>query len=172
LSYRDFDSGEFKARALFRRLVTNRRFNIGSQYMAACDAGSQRLESMVDDHGGSDRRTDDESSHPLTASLETAALREQATGVLAWYHQIEPSEASSLLCVLAEYLDCSIDVLAAEVLRKAAARHALMNGSRSSGNISPDEDGTPQEARPRATSSHLRLGTDGPGGDFGGPAGG
>jgi len=61
---------------------------------------------MVDDHGGSDRR---------------AALRERAAGVLAEYHEIEASEAALLLYALAEHLSCSVDALAAEVVRKATA---------------------------------------------------
>jgi len=77
---------------------------------------------MVDDHGGSDRQPDDELDHPLIDNRQTAALREEATGVLARYHQIELAEAGMLLFVLAEYLDCSVDALAAEVLRNAAAR--------------------------------------------------
>ena len=68
-----------------------------------CDAGSPKdREIMVDDHGGSDRR---------------AALRERAAGVLAEYHEIEASEAALLLYALAEHLSCSVDALAAEVVR-------------------------------------------------------
>jgi len=111
---------------------------------------------MVDDHGGSDRQADDERArpgrdgdwldgwlrpgvdaagddpldefgHPLIDSLEAAALREQAAGVLAGYHEIEASDARMLLCVLAEYLSCSVDALAAEVVRKATARRAVID---------------------------------------------
>lgn len=127
---------------------------------------------MVDDHGGSDRRPDDESGHPLIDSVAAAALREQATGVLAWYHQLEPLEAGRLLRVLAEYRGCSVDDLAAEVLRKVAAHRTALDEPSSSGDFSPDEDGTPQEARPRATGGHPRLSPDGPYGHPGDPLGG
>lgn len=90
---------------------------------------------MVDDQGGSDRRPRAGPDHSLIGSLETAALREQAIGVLAWYHQIEPSEAAVLLSVLAEHLDCSVDDFATQVLRNAAARRG-----------SPDEPPRPGEA--------------------------
>ncbi|TCC48957.1 hypothetical protein E0H75_20580 [Kribbella capetownensis] len=72
---------------------------------------------------------------PRTDDPETAALREQATGVLAAYHQIELAEAGMLLIVLAEYLDCSVDALAAEVLRTA-------DEPPQSGDFSPERSGT------------------------------
>lgn len=61
-------------------------------------------------------------NHPLIDNLGMAALREKATSVLAAYHEIELAEAGVLLFVLAEYLDCSVDALAAEVLRTAVGR--------------------------------------------------
>jgi hypothetical protein len=84
----------------------------------------------------------DEVDPPLIDSPQTAALREQAAGVLARYHQIEPAEADMLLLVLAEYLDCSVDALAGEVLRSAAHR-AVRDEPPQSGDFSPDESGTP-----------------------------
>ncbi|TCC63361.1 hypothetical protein E0H73_13010 [Kribbella pittospori] len=80
----------------------------------------------------------DGTDRPRSDDPETAALREQATGILAEYHQIELAEAGMLLIVLAEYLDCSVDALAAEVLRTAVARDEPPQ----SGDFSPERSGT------------------------------
>jgi hypothetical protein len=77
---------------------------------------------------------------PRVDDLETAALREQATGVLAAYHQLELADAGMLLIVLAEYLDCSVDALAAEVLRTAVT--AEIDEPPQSGDFSPERSGT------------------------------
>ena len=82
---------------------------------------------------------------PRTDDPETAALRERATGVLAAYHQIELAEAGMLLIVLAEYLDCSVDALAAEVLRTAATRPAGVDEPPQSGDVSPERSCTPEQ---------------------------
>lgn len=74
---------------------------------------------------------------PRIDDPETAALRERASGVLAAYHQLELAEAGMLLIVLAEHLDCSVDAMAAEVLRTAATRPA-------EGDFSPERTATPE----------------------------
>ncbi|WP_132208876.1 hypothetical protein [Kribbella steppae] len=116
--------GEFMTRDFFGALSHMADPTVSVNVWPLAMQEVRRLEMTVDDHGGSDRQPDDELDHPLVDSRETAALREQATEVLARYHQIELAEAAMLLFVLAEYRDCSVDALAVEVLRKAAARRA------------------------------------------------
>ncbi|MER7251258.1 hypothetical protein [Kribbella sp. NPDC000426] len=64
----------------------------------------------------------DEVDPSLADRVEKAALREQASGVLAEYHQIELAEARRLLSVLADYLGRSVDAVAADVIDSASAR--------------------------------------------------
>ncbi|MFG1622607.1 hypothetical protein [Kribbella sp. NPDC049227] len=75
---------------------------------------------------------------------ETAALREQAADVLAAYHHIELAEAAMLLIVLAEYRDCSVDALAAEVLRTAVTHPAGIDEPPQCGDFSPERSRTPE----------------------------
>jgi hypothetical protein len=80
----------------------------------------------------------DEVDPSLADSVETAALKEQAIGVLAEYHQIEPAEARTLLFVLAEYLGRSADAVAADVLESAAARRAEIDDPPQSHDLAPE----------------------------------
>ncbi|WP_406053945.1 hypothetical protein [Kribbella sp. NBC_00889] len=79
---------------------------------------------------------------PRIDESETTSLREQATGVLAAYHHIELAEAGMLLIVLAEYRDCSVDALAAEVLRTAVTHPAGIDEAPRSRDFSPERSGT------------------------------
>lgn len=76
---------------------------------------------MVDDR----REPGDEPPHPPMDSFDSAALREQATAVLAGYHDIELSEAAELLLVLADHLGCPVDELAIALLRRSAVRREV-----------------------------------------------
>ena len=80
----------------------------------------------------------DEVDPSLIDSVETAALREQAVGVLAEQHQIELTEARMLLFVLAEYLGRSPDTVAAEILDGAAARRAAIDDPPQAEDFAPE----------------------------------
>jgi hypothetical protein len=80
----------------------------------------------------------DEVDPSLIDSVETAALRERAVGVLAEQHQIELTEARMLLFVLAEYLGRSPDTVAAEVLDRAAARRAAVDDPPRAQDLAPE----------------------------------
>ncbi|MEV4262608.1 hypothetical protein [Kribbella sp. NPDC049584] len=80
----------------------------------------------------------DEVDPSLIDSAEAAALRERAVGVLAEQHHIEPSEARTLLFVLAEYLGRSADAVAAEILDRAAARRAAIDDPPQAEDLAPE----------------------------------
>jgi len=85
---------------------------------------------------------------PPIEDLEPSALRDRATALLAAYHGIDLAEAGTLLVVLAEYRDCSVDALATEIVRKAVAYPSGIDEPFRPAPSCPNEGNPPRQAGP------------------------